>query len=253
MRRAVSIGVILAGIAAYFAGCHTEPRAAWKPVEGRIMTRWAGHVIPERALPEHPRPQMVRPDWANLNGLWDYAIIDRNAGRPEEWDGKILVPFAVESALSGVGRPVGADKELWYRRELAVPRKWRGRRVLLHFGAVDWACEAWVNGRQVGTHKGGFDPFSQIITAWAVIILSSLACSQGYVSPAELTATAAVQIMLGTEFVDPTAIPTDAPEIPEVVEAPAQPVIPTFTDMPDVTSTPKPTRTPDPNATPSPP
>ena len=164
MRRAVSIGAILAGIAACFAACHNEPRAAWKPVEGRIMTRWAGQVNPGRALPEHPRPQMVRPDWANLNGLWDYAIIDRDAGRPEGWDGKILVPFAVESSLSGVGRPVGADKELWYRRELTVPRRWRGRRVLVHFGAVDRDCTVWVNGRQVGTHTGGFDPFSFDIT-----------------------------------------------------------------------------------------
>jgi hypothetical protein len=144
--------------------CKPEKTSAWKPVEDRIMTRWAAEVKPDLVLPEYPRPQMVRADWLNLNGLWDYAIIDRDAGRPAAWDGKVLVPFAVESALSGVGKPVGAGKELWYRRTVAVPGKWRGGKVLLHFGAVDWESTVWVNGREAGTHRGGYDPFTYDIT-----------------------------------------------------------------------------------------
>ncbi len=164
MKRTLSLVGAAVFLAAGLAACKAKPGTRWEPVGGHIMTRWAGEVYPERVLPEHPRPQMVRPDWAGLNGLWDYAIVDRGSGRPREWDGKILVPFAVESALSGVGRAVGADKELWYRRELKIPRKWRGRRVLLHFGAVDWECEIWVNGRSVGAHAGGYDPFTFDIT-----------------------------------------------------------------------------------------
>jgi hypothetical protein len=164
MKRAVSMVGAVALLAAGLTACKAEPEARWEPVKGRIMTRWAGEVYPERVLPEHPRPQMIRPDWANLNGLWDYAIVDRGIPPFTGWHGKILVPFAVESALSGVGKAVGADKELWYRREFSVPRKWRGRRVLLHFGAVDWECKIWVNGRSVGAHTGGFDPFTLDIT-----------------------------------------------------------------------------------------
>ena len=148
----------------YIAACKTEPAAEWKPVEGRIMTRWAAEVKPDLVLPEYPRPQMVREEWLNLNGLWDYAIVAINAGRPAVWDGKILVPFAVESALSGVGKPVGAVKELWYRRTISVAKKWRGGKVLLHFGAVDWESTVWVNGREAGIHRGGYDPFTYDIT-----------------------------------------------------------------------------------------
>ena len=141
-----------------------EPALPWAPVKGRIMTRWAADVRPDRVLPEYPRPQMVRKKWLNLNGLWDYAITARDAGRPAEWDGKILVPFAVESALSGVGRPVGSAQALWYRRTVDLPKKWRRGRVLLHFGAVDWESAVWVNGREAGTHRGGYDPFTFDIT-----------------------------------------------------------------------------------------
>ncbi|OGD27652.1 MAG: hypothetical protein A2V57_10730 [Candidatus Aminicenantes bacterium RBG_19FT_COMBO_65_30] len=146
------------------AACKTEPATEWKPVEGRIMTRWAAEIKPGLVLPEYPRPHMAREEWLSLNGLWDYAIMAQDAGRPEAWDGKILVPFAVESALSGVGKPVGAKKALWYRRTVAVPKKWRGGRVLLHFGAVDWESTVWVNDREAGIHRGGYDPFTYDIT-----------------------------------------------------------------------------------------
>ena len=95
--------------------------AAWKPVEGKIMTRWAADVSPEKTLPEYPRPMMVSSDWLNLNGLWDFAIVARTAAAPTAFDGQILVPFPVESALSGVAKQVGQANRVWYRRTFQVP------------------------------------------------------------------------------------------------------------------------------------
>ena len=138
--------------------------AQWKPVEGRISTQWSEQVNPDNVLPEYPRPIMERTEWKNLNGLWDYAIIEKGKHSPSVFDGKILVPFAVESSLSGVGKTVGAEKELVYRRSFDVPSSWKGKRVLLHFGAVDWKTDVWVNDVKVGSHTGGFTPFSFDIT-----------------------------------------------------------------------------------------
>lgn len=107
---------------------------------------------------------MVRQEWLNLNGLWDYTILLRDASQPSVWEGKILVPFPVESALSGVMKQVGEDQRLWYRRTFEVPAAWQGRDVLLNFGAVDWETTVWVNGQQVGTHRGGYDEFGFNIT-----------------------------------------------------------------------------------------
>ena len=138
--------------------------AQWKPAGDRILTQWGETLDPQNVLPEYPRPQMVRDAWQNLNGLWDYAI--RPVGeKPAEYDGQILVPFAVESALSGVGERLGKDNELWYNRTFTVPSKWNGKRVLLHFGAVDWKADVWVNGVNVGTHTGGYTPFAFDITS----------------------------------------------------------------------------------------
>ena len=117
MTRTAAILGLTAVLSASAVSCQTEEPAAWAPVQGRIMSRWAAEVRPDRVLPEYPRPQLVRDRWLNLNGLWDVAFTAREAGRPEEWDGRILVPFAAESALSGVGQPVGAAKALWYRRD----------------------------------------------------------------------------------------------------------------------------------------
>ena len=122
------------------------------------MTRWAKDVSPANAHPEYPRPQMVRKDWQNLNGLWDYAIRAKDESKPDKWDGQILVPFAVEATLSGVGRAFTPQDRLWYRRTFKVPRLESGHRLLLHFGAVDWETNVYVNGRGVGNHRGGFDP-----------------------------------------------------------------------------------------------
>jgi len=150
----------------------------------RLVTRWAELVTPQNAWPEYPRPQIVRPRWLNLNGLWDYAIEGPSdpwpEGRvenavfdpllrlkkttPEAWHGKILVPFCVESALSGVGKIVRPSQVLWYRRQFDVPADWSGDRVLLNCQAVDWHAVVWLNGREVGEHKGGYDPFTLDVT-----------------------------------------------------------------------------------------
>lgn len=158
--------------------------SAWKPAAAPLMTRWAAEVTPENAWREYPRPQMVRAEWQSLNGLWDYALVGEggewkqpnfeNASfdpltkamppAPAEWNGKILVPFAIESALSGVGKLVRPNQLLWYRREFAIPGKWLGQQIQLHFEAVDWHAVVWVNGRKMGENKGGYTPFSFDIT-----------------------------------------------------------------------------------------
>jgi len=115
-------------------------------------------------LPEYPRPQLVRDRWSNLNGRWEYAITDSGSGAPNKYDGTILVPFPVESQLSGVQRRVSDAQNLWYRRTFQAPKLAAGERLLLHFGAVDWEAKVLINGREVGSHQGGFDPFSFDIT-----------------------------------------------------------------------------------------
>ena len=138
--------------------------AEWAPAGDKLLTRWVEDIDVAAPLPEYPRPMMTRKYWLNLNGLWEYAIQERTASAPEAYDGQILVPFAVESALSGVGRQVGVDNRLWYRRTFNVPDDWRDQRVLLHFGAVDWETDVWVNGHHLGRHQGGYIPFSFDLT-----------------------------------------------------------------------------------------
>ncbi|MFT3845727.1 MAG: glycoside hydrolase family 2 TIM barrel-domain containing protein [Lacibacter sp.] len=138
---------------------------AWKMVSGKIATPWAEQVNPSNTLPEYPRPQLVRANWTNLNGLWDYSILPKSEQSiPAQVQGKILVPFAVESALSGVGKTVGKDSVLWYKRTVSIAAA-KGKKNILHFGAVDWQCTVFVNGKEVGSHQGGYDPFSIDITA----------------------------------------------------------------------------------------
>lgn len=138
--------------------------AQYAPAGDRIMTDWASQVSPDNALPEYPRPMMVRSDWQNLNGLWQYAITPKGEKAPKNYDGDILVPFCIESALSGVQKEVGADNALWYSKSFSVPSKWKNGRILLHFGAVDWMTDVWVNGVKVGSHTGGYAPFTFDIT-----------------------------------------------------------------------------------------
>lgn len=129
-----------------------------------IETRWAKDVSPDLPHPEYPRPQMVRERWVNLNGKWEFAITDRDAERPTKWQGTIVVPFPVESALSGVMKTVGPEKALWYRRTYELPRAWNSK-TLLHFGASDWETTVWVNGRPLEPHRGGYDAFSYDVTS----------------------------------------------------------------------------------------
>lgn len=139
-------------------------QAQWQPAGDQLKTRWASEIDVNNVLPEYPRPIMERGEWQNLNGLWEYAILPVGNAKPTSFDGNILVPFAVESSLSGVQKRVGGDNELWYQREFTVPSKWRNNKVLLHFGAVDWKADVWVNGMKVGQHVGGYTPFSFDIT-----------------------------------------------------------------------------------------
>ncbi len=167
---ALSTIAALLATAPFVAPCFAQ----WSPANGPLMTRWASDVTPENVHAEYPRPQMVREHWLNLNGLWDYAITDKDAGKPEQWEGKILVPFPIESALSGVMKRIGPEQRLWYRRTfttspLLSAMKLGGigkseLRMLLHFGAVDWEAEVWVNGENVGRHRGGYDPFTFDVT-----------------------------------------------------------------------------------------
>jgi len=136
----------------------------WTPAPVALSTPWANDVDPQMPLNDYPRPTMRRDTWTNLNGLWSYAVTPINAGTPDAWDGQILVPFAIESSLSGVGRILKADEALWYRRTFGTPDRDRDGRVLLHFGAVDWHANVYVNGTLIGAHRGGFDGFSFDIT-----------------------------------------------------------------------------------------
>ncbi len=143
--------------------CTAGYGADWQPATAPLMTRWAKDVSPTNALPEYPRPQMVRKNWLNLNGLWQFATAQESDAAPlgQTLTEQILVPYPMESALSGVMRH---SDRAWYRRTFEVPVAWQGQRVLLHFGAVDWEATVYVNGQKLGTHRGGYDGFSFDIT-----------------------------------------------------------------------------------------
>ena len=140
--------------------------AQWKPVGDKIKTKWAEQINPSAVLPEYPRPTLERSDWKNLNGEWAYAIREKGEVEPAAFDGNILVPFAIESSLSGVQKNVGEKNELWYKRLFTVPSAWKGKQVKLNFGAVDWKADVFVNDILIGSHQGGFTPFSFDITPY---------------------------------------------------------------------------------------
>ncbi len=168
-----------------------DTAGTWRLIPGTMTTPWTVTVDPSCPLPEYPRPYFERERWLNLNGLWDYAVVAEASGGsaggkpaclkrtsqpdfitlsamqqrfPQSWDGRILVPFCLEAGLSGVGRTLKPHEILWYRRTFRVPADWRGYRILLHFGAVDWEAAIWVNGKPAGTHRGGYLPFAFDIT-----------------------------------------------------------------------------------------
>ena len=173
---------VLPAVAMVLFAAGSVQAAEWAPVPGHIMTPFAKDVGPTSALPEYPRPQMRRCAWQNLNGLWQYAVEELPAGTfkpvqglapalsytdakpPADWQGSILVPFAIDAPLSGVMHVLRPSERLWYRRTFRVPDAWRGQRILLHVGAVDWEASVTVNGRRLGQHRGGYDPFTFDVT-----------------------------------------------------------------------------------------
>ena len=139
---------------------------SWKPIEGKIMSKWSKTITPENVWQEYPRPQFERTQWKNLNGLWDFTVSKVNQIQPKQYKGKILVPFSFESPLSGLGKSINPEDKMWYRKSFKLPNKWSGDDVIIHFEAVDYHSTIWVNDILVGTHKGGFDRFSFNITPY---------------------------------------------------------------------------------------
>lgn len=132
----------------------------WAKKNASLMTPWADELSETTVWQEYPRPQMQRGEWLNLNGLWDFRIESENSSILNQYDHKILVPFCPESALSGVQLPIKPNDKIWYRKSFQIPKSWKNKDVILHFGAVDWKTTVYVNGKNVGQHKGGYNPFS---------------------------------------------------------------------------------------------
>jgi len=160
MRKYLIICIVLT----LLSGITMAQNSGWKIAGEKIKTTWADKVDPLNPLPEYPRPQMVRSEWKNLNGIWDFAITPESENIPKVFQGKILVPFAVESALSGVNKSVGTGNLLWYRTKFTIPSTFKKKKILLHFGAVDWLTDVYINGSKIGSHQGGYDPFFFDIT-----------------------------------------------------------------------------------------
>ncbi len=163
IRSLVPLFSLLLGVSLFLAPGPSASAQEWKPAKASLMTQWASDVNPARAHPEYPRPQMARAKWLNLNGVWQLDM-GKPGDTPPFGKGlprRILVPFPVESALSGV---MEHTDRLWYRRTFTVPTDWKGQRTLLHFGAVDWEAEIFINGKSVALHQGGFDPIDLDIT-----------------------------------------------------------------------------------------
>ena len=137
----------------------------WQPMGDRIKTRWGMSLDPNNVWQEYPRPQLQRTDWINLNGLWQYSIRQTDVV-PSQHDGYILVPFPVESSLSGVMKTFTKDDIIFYERTIEIPSNWKGKHVLLNFGAVDWKCEVFINNNKVGEHSGGYTYFYFDITGF---------------------------------------------------------------------------------------
>lgn len=153
-----ALSLLLIGI-----GSANVSAADWTPAENTMLTVWGESVSPDNVWPEYPRPQMQRKSWTNLNGLWKYAVTANTAPKPDELNQEILVPFALETPLSGVGRRLEPAEVIWYRRQFELGTQPKGR-LLLHFEGVDYKCMVWLNGTMVGDHVGGNLPFSFDVT-----------------------------------------------------------------------------------------
>lgn len=154
---AIVLGVVL----------QTPLFAAWSPKGDKIKTVWAEKVTPENVWSSYPRPQLQRSQWMNLNGLWNFAVTDQTTTKKQvKYEGQILVPFAIESSLSGVQRTFLPTDKLWYQHSFTIDDAWKGKNIILHFQAVDYECQVWVNDKLAGTHKGGNNPFEFDITKY---------------------------------------------------------------------------------------
>ncbi len=157
------VSVIKSLMALACAAMMASANGQWKPAGDKLKTEWGETLDVKSVLQEYPRPQIERANWMNLNGLWDYAIVPKNT-TPDSYEGQILVPFAIESSLSGVQKTLGSDNELFYKRTFTIPAKWSGHNVRLNFGAVDWKADVYINDIYIGGHEGGYTSFSFDIT-----------------------------------------------------------------------------------------
>jgi hypothetical protein len=141
-----------------------SPASAFAPKTPPLTTPWTNQVATTNPLPEYPRPQLTRPDWQSLNGIWQFAAASNINTPPvgSTLGEEALVPYPIESALSGIMRH---ENYMYYRKTFTVPAGWAGRNVQLNFGAVDWQSKVWVNGTLLGTHEGGYDKFSYDVTS----------------------------------------------------------------------------------------
>ena len=146
----------------FLSVCFSSAIGQWKPADNKIATVWKADVSADNAWTEYPRPQLVRSNWENLNGLWEYAIVNKGQAAPRVFQGQILVPYCIESSLSGVAKPLLPTQELWYKRTIAIPRDWKNKNIKLHFGAVDYKATVYVNGKLAGDHTAVLTHFRLI-------------------------------------------------------------------------------------------
>ncbi len=158
----IPVFVIIAGVMTF---CTSEKGPEWVPADNPLFTTWGEALDPEAPWPEYPRPAMERSEWMSLNGMWDYAISEKASDRPAP-QGKILVPFPVESALSGVKARMTDSLALWYSREFVIPKSWKEKQIVINFEASDWETTIWVDDNLAAMHRGGYDPFWCNITPY---------------------------------------------------------------------------------------
>jgi tetratricopeptide (TPR) repeat protein len=162
-KKIIKASIALLSIAALAVNI-LQAQTKWKMQPVVMQTRWAKDVNPNHTLEDYPRPQMNRANWTNLNGLWQYVITKKDSAMPLNFNGNILVPYPIESALSGVKKAILPDENLWYKKTINFKPSVKGLKTLLHFGAVDWQATIYINGKEVGSHTGGYTSFSLDIT-----------------------------------------------------------------------------------------